>query len=98
MWAARDARAHKIDPRRALDTGAACARGDDGLRVRRLLRLRRPHHDRLPAALRRRSGGFGGRSRRKVDQGELLVSPVRELAEGSPPLDLGTDVAGLALE
>ena len=50
------------DLRRARRPGPARARVGDGLRLRRLLRLRRSDARRLPAAVRRRSGARRGRS------------------------------------
>ena len=53
---ARDARGRARDLRRARDPGAARARVRHGVRLRRLLRLRRADHRGLPAAVRRRPG------------------------------------------
>ena len=62
LRAAGDAGSRARDLRRAGDPGPARARVRHGVRVRRLLRVRRPDHGRLRAAVRRRAGP--GRRRR----------------------------------
>ena len=72
--------------------GAARARGGDGLRLRRLLRLRRADPRRLSAALRRRPGG----ARRRSGGGLALTLTSRHRRPARSIC--GPTLAGLELE